>query len=110
MVLLLKAFFTSKKLLGLLALTDYSASIKTQQYLHCHSTKGSNNKMVGKINQSIAALAQTLQPASANPNKPRYSLASQYNNALNIDRFYTPFRCATLCIAGQLSLSVMCKN
>jgi len=98
MALLLKAFFTSKKLLGLLALTDYSASIKIQQYLHCHSTKGSNKKMAAKTNSSIASQVQALQPASANPNKPWYSLASQYNNALNIDRFYTPLHCVTLCV------------
>jgi len=39
-----------------------------------------------KISNAVMARVQTLQPASVNPNKPWYSLASQYNKALNRTR------------------------
>jgi len=59
--------------------------MKIQQYLHCLSMMvvAKNGR---KFNTAVVDRVQTLQPASVNPNKPWYSLASQYNKALNRTR------------------------
>jgi len=59
--------------------------MKLQQYLHCLSMMVASQKG-RKISSAVVARVQTLQPASVNPNNAQYSLASQYNKALNRTR------------------------